>query len=139
MFETQEISSMKKSLIAVAALRLSLPGVASAQMFAAPVTPSAVTVSGIVDASVSKLSVDNNSLTLLSGGRNSSNRLIFKGIEDLGGGLGAAFWMEAGFQTDDGTAPIFADPQPAARLDRDRPRFVGFAQRHPGPAPSAVR
>jgi predicted porin len=93
---------MKKSLVALAALAVA--GVASAQ--------SSVTLFGVVDATFSGYSnksenifgqtvkVTKNQLT--NSGYNSS-RLGFRGTEDLGGGLAASFWLEAGIANDDGT------------------------------------
>jgi predicted porin len=76
---------MKKSLLALAALT-AFAGVASAQ--------SSVTLFGIVDLSVN--SVKNGSLSqkLLSSNQLNSNRLGFRGVEDLGGGMRAGFWLE---------------------------------------------
>jgi len=84
---------MKKTLIAAAVLSLS--GAAFAQ--------TNVTLFGIVDAVVA---VGNGSLTdrtrLHNSGFNSS-RFGVQGVEDLGGGLRAGFWLEAGINNDDGT------------------------------------
>ena len=83
---------MKKSLIALAVLASA--GVASAQ--------SSVTLFGIVDATLAfgKGSVSNKT-QLTNSGYNSS-RLGFRGTEDLGGGMSASFWLEAGLTNDDG-------------------------------------
>lgn len=64
---------------------------------------SSVTLFGIADArvQVGRGSVDNHS-GLGSGGL-SSSRLGFRGVEDLGGGLKAGFWLEAAYNLDDGT------------------------------------
>ncbi len=90
---------MKKSLIALAALMAA--GVASAQ--------SSVTVFGIVDAGVAHVSnkgtatVAGNSVTgLTTGGGGGGSRIGFRGVEDLGGGLKAGFWLEAGIANDSG-------------------------------------
>ncbi len=94
---------MKKSLIALAVLAAS--GAAMAQ--------SSVTLFGVVDNGVgylknsgSKNAFDtagqsNNGMT--SNG-NVNSRLGFRGVEDLGGGLKAGFWLEAQLQPDAGTA-----------------------------------
>ncbi len=84
---------MKKSLIALAAL--AVVGAASAQ--------SSVTLFGVVDASVSYGSGDVSNKTSLKNSGYQSSRLGFKGVEDLGGGLQAGFWLEAGVNNDDGT------------------------------------
>jgi predicted porin len=84
---------MKKSLIALAVLAAS--GAAMAQ--------SSVTVFGVVDAgyAVGKGSTSNKT-QLANSGYNSS-RLGFRGVEDLGGGMRAEFWLEAGVNNDNGT------------------------------------
>jgi predicted porin len=87
---------MKKSLLALAVLG-AFAGVASAQ--------SSVTIFGVIDVNLKY--VDNTG----TGDRKSmgtdginSNRLGFRGIEDLGGGMKAGFWLEGGMSPDDGTA-----------------------------------
>ncbi len=94
---------LKKSLVALAAL--AVVGVASAQ--------SSVTLFGVLDAGVSysdsKTSLVNGGTvkqsqwSQSSSGYNSS-RLGFRGTEDLGGGLAASFWLEAGLANDTGAA-----------------------------------
>jgi len=86
---------MKKSLIALAVLA-SAAGAASAQ--------SSVTLFGIVDATVAygRASGGANKWQLTNSGYNSS-RLGFRGVEDLGGGMSASFWLEAGLSNDNGT------------------------------------
>jgi len=85
---------MKKSLIALAVLAAAA-GSASAQ--------SSVTLFGIVDATLAfgRGSVANRT-QLTNSGYNSS-RLGFRGTEDLGGGMSASFWLEAGLTNDNGT------------------------------------
>ncbi|GAB1385640.1 porin [Melaminivora sp.] len=83
---------MKKSLIALAVLAAS--GTAMAQ--------SSVTMFGIVDVGVTHVSAT-QSATGLSQSGNSSSRLGFRGVEDLGGGLKAGFWLEGAVKPDDGT------------------------------------
>lgn len=88
---------MKKSLIALAVLAAS--GAAMAQ--------SSVTLFGIIDAGVSY--VDNatanggNKYGLGTSG-NATSRIGFRGVEDLGGGLKAGFWLEGEVFADDGNA-----------------------------------
>ncbi|MBT9441448.1 MAG: porin [Acidovorax sp.] len=84
---------MKKSLIALAVLAAS--GAAMAQ--------SSVTLFGVVDATYAygSGSVANKS-QLTNSGYNSS-RLGFRGVEDLGGGMSASFWLEAGVNNDNGS------------------------------------
>jgi predicted porin len=82
---------MKKSLIALAALAAS--GFAMAQ--------SSVTLFGVVDTGVTYVDGAQNWSGLTSG-NNSTSRLGFRGTEDLGGGLKANFWLEAGLNADNG-------------------------------------
>lgn len=92
---------MKKTLVAVAVLAAT--GVASAQ--------STVTLFGVVDAAISGyknqsetpfgVSVNKSQTAMTSSGYNNS-RLGFRGTEDLGGGLAATFWLEAGMTNDNG-------------------------------------
>jgi predicted porin len=84
--------SMKKSLIALAVLAAA--GSASAQ--------SSVTLFGIVDATIAHGSGSVSSKTQLTNSGYNSSRLGFRGTEDLGGGMSASFWLEAGLANDDG-------------------------------------
>jgi predicted porin len=86
---------MKKSLLALAALT-AFAGVASAQ--------SSVTMFGIVDLSVNSVKNGSVSQKLMTNDQLSSDRLGFRGVEDLGGGLKAGFWLEAGMSPDTGNA-----------------------------------
>ena len=100
---------MKKSLVALAALAVA--GVASAQ--------SSVTLFGVVDAAVSGYynesknvfggSTTTSRTELANSGYNSS-RLGFRGTEDLGGGLAASFWLEAGSEQRRRHRPAPASP-----------------------------
>ena len=83
---------MKKSLIALAVLAAS--GAAMAQ--------SSVTLFGIVDAGVARISSDGNSVTGVTHSGLATSRLGFRGEEDLGGGLKAGFWLEGAVANDDG-------------------------------------
>ena len=90
---------MKKSLVALAALAVA--GAASAQ--------SSVTLFGVLDAGISYYENENfngvqASRTDLSTSGYNSSRIGFRGTEDLGGGLAASFWLEAGLGNDVGTA-----------------------------------
>lgn len=92
---------MKKSLVALAVT--SLAGAALAQ--------SSVTVYGIVDTGYSNYSNDAaNGAKVRQSGLSSSNtitnRLGFRGVEDLGGGMKAKFNLEMGFNGDDGANQI---------------------------------
>jgi len=107
---------MKKTLAAT--LALTVAGSASAQ--------SSITLFGVVDAAVSgysNRSEDRNgaslaapfyvnqgsvklSRTALTNSGYNSSRLGFRGTEDLGGGLGAGFWLEAPITNDDGATGV---------------------------------
>lgn len=82
---------MKKSLIALAVLAAS--GAAMAQ--------SSVTLFGVVDAGVTYVNGKDNWSGVTSGNQLTS-RIGFRGTEDLGGGLKANFWLEAGLNLDNG-------------------------------------
>ena len=83
---------MKKSVLALAALG-AFAGAASAQ--------SSVTMFGVVDLNV--MTVDNGDRTYSMGTDGmASSRLGFRGVEDLGGGLKASFWLEMGIAPDTG-------------------------------------
>jgi predicted porin len=83
---------MKKSLVALAAL--AVVGAASAQ--------SSVTLWGVVDNAVGRYSGNNVSATKMNSSGLSSSQLGFRGVEDLGGGMSAGFWLEAGHNPDAG-------------------------------------
>jgi len=96
---------MKKSLLALAVLG-AFAGAASAQ--------SSVTVFGVVDLSINYIDNSNNAgaggantgdkMWGLASNQLASNRLGFRGVEDLGGGLGAGFWIEMGMNNATGQA-----------------------------------
>jgi predicted porin len=88
---------MKKSLLALA-VASAFSGAAFAQ--------SSVTLFGIVDLSLQSVSGSDNGgrVTRMADSGLNSTRLGFRGVEDLGGGLQAGFWLEAGnFSFDDGS------------------------------------
>lgn len=102
---------MKKKLTAQATLALALAasGAAHAQ--------SKLTIFGVLDASITSttnraqdLSPRGGSVALsrteLANSRSASSRLGFSGQEDLGGGMAAAFWLEAPVTNDDGATSI---------------------------------
>jgi predicted porin len=76
---------MKKSLIALAALA------ASGAVFA----QSSVTLFGVLDVGYERVKTDTGTVSGLSPSANSSSRIGFRGVEDLGGGMSASFWLEA--------------------------------------------
>jgi predicted porin len=83
---------MKKSLVALAVLAAS--GASFAQ--------SSVTLFGIVDATLAFGKGSLADKTQLTNSGYNSSRLGFRGTEDLGGGLNASFWLEAGLANDSG-------------------------------------
>ena len=84
---------MKKSLLALAALT-AFVGAASAQ--------SSVTLFGIVDAGFGRVSANGHSVTGISNSGINSSRFGVRGVEDLGGGLQAGFWLEGQLNNDVG-------------------------------------
>jgi predicted porin len=90
---------MKRSLLALAVLG-TFAGTAAAQ--------SSVTLFGVVDVNARYVKNDrsdggdDNRKSLSQDGINSS-RLGFRGVEDLGGGLKAGFWLEGAVNPDTGT------------------------------------
>ena len=91
---------MKKSLVALAVLATA--STASAQ--------SSVTLFGIVDTAVGYVDNANaagDSVYGLTTSGNATSRLGFRGVEDLGGGLKAGFWLEGEIFGDNGNANGF--------------------------------
>jgi predicted porin len=86
---------MKKSIVALAVLG-SFAGVAAAQ--------SSVTLFGVVDAAARYTEANGKHLYSLASGGNSTSRLGVRGVEDLGGGLKAGFWLESHVNVDAGSA-----------------------------------
>jgi predicted porin len=85
---------MKKSLIALAVMAAA--GAASAQ--------SSVTLFGVVDVNYNYVKADGNGhVSRITDSGYNSSRLGFRGTEDLGGGMSASFWLEAGLNPDNGT------------------------------------
>lgn len=83
---------MKKSLICLSVLGLA--GAAHAQ--------SAISLSGTVDATLTRGTGSLTDRTQLGSGGNSTSKLIIRGTEDLGGGMAALFHLESGFLVDHG-------------------------------------
>lgn len=84
----------KRTLVCLAAL--GAVGAASAQ--------SSVTVFGIMDADVRYVKNGPNHMFRVDSSGISTSRLGFRGVEDLGSGMKAGFWIEAAVNPDDGTA-----------------------------------
>jgi len=82
-----------KSLIAVAAMTFA--GAAFAQ--------SSVTIFGVVDARVAYGSGSVAKKTQLASSGMNASRLGFRGVEDLGDGMSASFWLESAVNVDDGS------------------------------------
>ncbi|MFZ3116885.1 MAG: porin [Variovorax sp.] len=86
---------MKKKIVNAAALAtLATAGVAHAQ--------SSVTMFGTIDVGIAHLTGENTSRTGVSTGGANISRIGWRGVEDLGGGLAASFWLEAGLNVDEG-------------------------------------
>src|SRR5262245_30033097 len=62
-----------------------------------------VTLFGIVDLGVRYVDNGKDSVTSLSTNGQSTSRIGVRGIEDLGAGLTAGFWLEGGINPDTGT------------------------------------
>ena len=88
---------------AIAAVLGSLPFVASAQstVFSSP--QSTVTMFGIVDIGVRDVKNGSHEEKFLSSNGLNTTRLGFNGTTDLGNGNSAGFWLEAGFNPNNGT------------------------------------
>ena len=84
---------MKKTLIALAAIAAS----------SAALAQSSVTLFGIVDMNVRNVKQGGVSQSSLSQDGTASSRLGFRGVEDLGGGMSASFWLEGALNPDEGT------------------------------------
>ena len=88
------VKRLSKSAVALAVL------VASAGAMA----QSAVTIFGVVDVAMTRVSGDGAGSRIgLSSGSSAPSRLGFRGTEDLGGGLSAGFWLEGSLGVDTGT------------------------------------
>lgn len=87
---------MKKSILALA-VATALTGAAHAQ--------SSVTVYGVADAGIryqTNVNAAGDGLLSMGTGTHTSNRLGFRGVEDLGGGLTARFQLETGYSVKSG-------------------------------------
>jgi predicted porin len=106
LYSTKETVMKKLSAFALLAV---VSAAASAQ--------SSLTLFGIVDVGVRRVENDTSKRTSLSTSAANSSRLGFRGVEDLGGGLSAGFWLEAGLAADTGavgTAAVTATSTVAA-------------------------
>jgi len=124
---------MKKTLLALAAMG-AFAGAAQAQ--------SSVTVYGTLDAAVrvtdSGATTTNGKATNMAGGTTVTDRLGFRGVEDLGGGRTAFFQLETAISFLDNNAATAtgqsASPaaQPGNWLGNRRPSFVGLSDKDLG-------
>ncbi len=99
------------------------------------------TLFGILDANVRVVNNGTGSVKSVSAGGINTSRLGFRGIEDLGGGLKAGFWLETGINPDTGTTSdstrfwnrrstvsLIADAAGELRLGRDfTPTYNGYS------------
>lgn len=97
---------MKK--IAFATILAALSGITVAQATPSVVAPpsSNVELFGVVDAAITHLQGGNGSTTGMTGGSDNINRWGMRGTEDLGNGLKAGFWLEDGFNVNNGTSAV---------------------------------
>ncbi|MDB5875339.1 MAG: putative porin precursor transrane protein [Ramlibacter sp.] len=83
---------MKKYLLSSAMIAVS--SMACAQ--------SSVTLFGVIDSTFQRGAGSVADRTQLGSGGNTTSRLGFRGVEDLGGGMSASFWLEAALAVDNG-------------------------------------
>lgn len=84
-------------------LRLTLAALAVSAVALPAAAQSSVTVFGVIDLAARNVKNDTSQKQLAASGLNSS-RLGFRGVEDLGGGLKANFWLEGALDADTGNA-----------------------------------
>lgn len=123
---------MKKSLLAIAAMT-AFAGAAQAQ--------SSVTVYGTLDASMGRVdtgaTTTNGITTKLVGGAMVSDRLGFKGVEDLGQGRTARFQIETGLapfssnsgEIGAGSGTANTQDTPGSLITTRRPTFIGLTDK----------
>lgn len=83
--------------------RLAASGIIAIAMASTAHAQSSVTLFGIIDATLAHGSGSVASRTQLTNSGYNGSRLGFQGTEDLGGGMKAGFWLEAGVSVDNGT------------------------------------
>ena len=86
---------MKKSLVALAVLA-GFAGAAAAQ--------SSVTLFGVIDVAARYTKANGQDTKQLTNDGSSSSRIGVRGVEVLGGGMSASFWLEGALAADTGTA-----------------------------------
>jgi predicted porin len=97
--------AMKKTKL-IPLIPLSIAGGALAQVAPTgpgPATSNSVNLFGVVDVAIAYGHGNEANTTRLVSGANTSSRIGFRGYEDLGDGLAAGFWLEAGVNPDDGS------------------------------------
>lgn len=85
-------------------------GAAMAVMAGSAWAQSSVTLFGVVD---TNLAIGRGSISdrqQISNSGSATSRLGFRGVEDLGGGMSASFWLESGLNTDDGSGQGTTNP-----------------------------
>ncbi|BCF92983.1 MULTISPECIES: porin [Paraburkholderia] len=86
---------MKKTLCALALI---------APLYHVAYAQSSVTLAGIIDVGINDVTNAGGAHQyMMSSGVNNGSRFIFRGIEDLGGGLKSIFFLENGFNVNNGT------------------------------------
>ena len=123
---------MKKSLLALAVIG-AFAGTAQAQ--------SSVTVYGTLDASMGRVdtgsTTTNGITTKVVGSAMTSDRLGFKGVEDLGGGKTARFQIETGLapfsnstgEVGTGSGNVMTQDTPGSLIANRRPTFIGLTDK----------
>src|SRR6266702_8112619 len=98
--QARENHTMKKlNAAALTGVALALAGISNASH-----AQSSVTLYGILDAGITYVNNTGGShVVKFDDGISYGNRLGFKGVEDLGGGLKAVFVLESGFHLGNGT------------------------------------
>lgn len=96
-------TTMRRNLFALAGLALAGQAGAQDSAVQARVTSSSVTLFGVVDAAIAWGDGSVANVTRMVSGANTGSRVGFRVFEDLGGGLAAGAWLEAGLNVDDGT------------------------------------
>ncbi|MEJ8850446.1 porin [Variovorax rhizosphaerae] len=108
-------------------LVLAHQAVAQSSQVQGPVSGSSLTLFGIADIALAYGSGSIAHTTQLTSSGNMQSRLGFRGLQDLGGGLGAGFWLETGLQVDNGGGTAGnINNQPSGATNPD---FMSFSRR----------
>lgn len=84
---------MKKILIATSVIGLATAAQAQSQ----------ITLQGTVDAGYTYVKGSLSHSSMLTSGDNATSKLVMRGVEDLGGGMYANFWLESGINLNNGS------------------------------------